>query len=133
MTTTSSKKHVIRVDGMRANSHATSPPACENDVMATVRKQTARLAHDGPLSIPTDIREAPQLKEGDTVLVEAASGGVVIRPIDADQVWFWTLEWQEKEREADADWAAGRTLRFDSTEAFLAHLETIAAPAGDSD
>jgi bifunctional DNA-binding transcriptional regulator/antitoxin component of YhaV-PrlF toxin-antitoxin module len=101
--------------------------------MATVRKQTARLAHDGPLSIPTDIREAPQLKEGDTVLVEAASGGVVIRPIDADQVWFWTLKWQEKEREADADWAAGRTLRFDSTEAFLAHLETIAAPAGDSD
>jgi hypothetical protein len=60
------------------------------------------------------------------VLVEAASGGVVIRPIDADQAWFWSPEWQEGEREADADRDAGRTLRFESTEEFLAHLESIA-------
>ncbi len=28
--------------------------------------------------------------------------------IDPDQAWFWTPEWQEKEREADGDIAAGR-------------------------
>jgi AbrB family looped-hinge helix DNA binding protein len=55
--------------------------------MTSVKKQTATLDQDGPLSIPTGIREAAHLKEGDTVLVEAANGGVVIRPIDADQAW----------------------------------------------
>jgi AbrB family looped-hinge helix DNA binding protein len=105
---------------------------CENDDMTSVKKQTATLDQDGPLSIPTDIREAAHLKEGDTVLVEAANGGVVIRPIDADQAWFWTPEWQEREREADADRAAGRTLHFKSTEDFLAHLESI-APSSNGD
>lgn len=28
--------------------------------------------------------------------------------IDPDQAWFWTDEWQQKEREADEDIAAGR-------------------------
>ena len=42
--------------------------------MTSVKKQTATLNQDGPLSIPTGIREAAHLKEGDTVLVEAANG-----------------------------------------------------------
>jgi hypothetical protein len=41
----------------------------------------------------------------------------------ADQAWFWTPEWQEGEREADEDIAAGRTAYFDSTEEFLAALD----------
>ncbi len=61
--------------------------------MATVRKQTARLEHDGPLSIPTEIREAAHLNEGDVVLIEAADGGVLIRHIEPDQAGFWTAEW----------------------------------------
>jgi hypothetical protein len=35
----------------------------------------------------------------------------------------WTPEWQAKEREADADKAAGRVERFESDEAFMAALE----------
>jgi hypothetical protein len=64
--------------------------------MATVKKQTARLDQDGPLSIPTGSREAAHLHEGDTVFVEAADGGVLIRHIEPDQAGFWTPEWLDE-------------------------------------
>lgn len=48
--------------------------------------------------------------------------------IDPDQWWFWTPEWQQKEREADEDLAAGRTTRYDSDEEFLAALEKRMKP-----
>jgi hypothetical protein len=41
----------------------------------------------------------------------------------ADQMWFWTPEWQEGEREVDEHIAAGRTTYFDSADEFLAALE----------
>jgi len=41
---------------------------------------------------------------------------------DPSQAWFWTPEWQAKEREADEDIAAGRGERFESDEEFLAAL-----------
>jgi len=43
--------------------------------------------------------------------------------IDASQAWFWTPEWQEGERRADEDIAAGRGIRFESDEDFLAFLD----------
>jgi bifunctional DNA-binding transcriptional regulator/antitoxin component of YhaV-PrlF toxin-antitoxin module len=94
--------------------------------MATVRKQTTRLDHDGPLSIPTEIREAAHLSEGDVVLVEAADGGLLIRHIDPDQAGFWTEEWLEGEREIDAEIARGAAhSAYASTQEFIAHLESV--------
>jgi antitoxin PrlF len=49
--------------------------------------------------------------------------GIVAGPIDPDQAWFRTPQWQAKEREADADKAAGRVERFESDEAFRAALD----------
>jgi hypothetical protein len=42
---------------------------------------------------------------------------------DPSQTWFWSDEWQQREREADEDLRAGRLERFSSDEAFLAALE----------
>lgn len=94
--------------------------------MATVRKQTARLDHDGPLSIPREVREAAHLREGDTVLIEAADGGVLIRNIDPDQAGFWTPEWLEGERDIDHEIARGASSTvYAGTEEFIAHLESL--------
>ncbi|MBU1486962.1 hypothetical protein KKH56_02780 [bacterium] len=41
---------------------------------------------------------------------------VVIPEQDDDQAWFWTPEWQAKEREADEDLRAGRYKRFKAEE-----------------
>lgn len=49
--------------------------------------------------------------------------GIIKGPIDPDQAWFWTPEWQAGEREADADIAAGRGTRYRGDEEFLAALD----------
>lgn len=41
-----------------------------------------------------------------------------------DQAWFWTPEWQAKEREADADLAAGRVKTFKSAAEAIAWLKS---------
>jgi hypothetical protein len=48
--------------------------------------------------------------------------------IDASQAWFWTPEWQEGERQADAEIAAGLGMRFESDEEFLAFLDANTKP-----
>ena len=57
--------------------------------------------------------------EGAAVLLR----GIIKGPIDPDQAWFWTPEWQAGEREADAHIAAGRGTRYHSDEEFLAALD----------
>jgi hypothetical protein len=51
--------------------------------------------------------------------------------VPAEQAWFWTNEWQAKEREADENLAAGHVTTFDTSEDFLAHLDRIAGGAVD--
>lgn len=55
--------------------------------------------------------------------IEAVARYAQDREIDPEQAWFWTPEWQAKEREADADIAAGRGSFYDSAEAFLGALD----------
>jgi hypothetical protein len=57
--------------------------------------------------------------EGTGVLLR----GIIKGPIDRDQAWFRTPEWQAGEREADADIAAGGGARYHSDEEFLAALD----------
>jgi hypothetical protein len=42
-----------------------------------------------------------------------------MRSLNPDQAWFWTEEWQRKEREADAEIAAGQTTFHASTDEFI--------------
>jgi hypothetical protein len=44
--------------------------------------------------------------------------------ISADQAWFWTLEWQARVAEAEADRVAGNGTVYYSDEEFLASLNT---------
>ena len=56
---------------------------------------------------------------------------ILLRPqkmIDATQAWFWNPTWQAGEREADADRAAGRLEAFESGEALIVGLRSIAKP-----
>lgn len=58
------------------------------------------------------------------VLLEAIADG----RIDPEQAWFWTREWQAKEREADDDLTAGRGTTFASDDELLVALEERAKP-----
>ena len=93
-------------------------------VIATVRQ-------GGSITIPVEIRQQADLKDGDAVEVEVVDGCIVLRPsdIDPEQAWFWTPEWQAKEREADEAIAAGRVTFHASDEEFLTALEQAARDA----
>ena len=85
----------------------------------------------GQVTIPADIRQAARLEEGDPVEVEIVADGILLRPmklIDASQAWFWTPEWQEGERQADAEIAAGLGMRFESDEEMIAFLDARMKP-----
>jgi hypothetical protein len=52
--------------------------------------------------------------------------------VAGSQAWFWMPEWQEGEREADEDIAAGHTVRFDSIDDMDAALDEAAKRYADS-
>ena len=62
--------------------------------------------------------------DGAALLLEEIAQG----RIDPDQAGFWTREWQENEREASEDLAAGRSTRYESDEDFLAALDERMKP-----
>jgi antitoxin PrlF len=85
----------------------------------------------GQLTLPEEIRRAAHLEEGDLLDGEITVDGILLRPqkvIDSTQAWFWTPMWQAGEREADSDRAAGRVETFDSGEALVEELRSIAKP-----
>ena len=71
--------------------------------------------------------EALALKPGDEVELEVKGTTARLIPIKTikvsrDQAWFWTPEWQAKEREADQDVSAERYRDFESVEDLLKEL-----------
>jgi len=65
-----------------------------------------------------------QAVDGAAILLREVTDG----RIDPEQAWFWTREWQEREREADDDLAAGRVTRCESDDEFLAALDERTKP-----
>ena len=73
--------------------------------------KTVRMRENGQVTIPKKMREMFALEAGDILLIDSREDGIVIQPrklIDPAQSWFWSKEWQEKERQADEDIKAGR-------------------------
>ncbi len=73
--------------------------------------------------LPEDV--VARLDKGNpiTLAVIRQEGRLVLHEIDPEQAWFWTPEWQAREREADEDLAAGHFTRYESDEEFLAALD----------
>ena len=42
--------------------------------------------------------------------------------LEADQAWYWSAGWQQAEKEAEADFEAGRYKDFESMDALIADL-----------
>lgn len=86
-----------------------------------------RLRPKGQITLPGEIRELLELKEGDDLAFSVDEQGRVVvnrlEVIPPDQAWFWSERWQEMEREVEADIATGRVKSFDSMDDFIAYLE----------
>ncbi|MCL2788168.1 MAG: AbrB/MazE/SpoVT family DNA-binding domain-containing protein [Micrococcales bacterium] len=91
---------------------------------------TVDLRDRNQITLPLDVRRALHVEIGDRLDFQVASDGTVsvrgLKSIPADQAWFWTPEWQAKEREADEALTSGRTITFHSVEEMDAYLDTVA-------
>lgn len=84
----------------------------------------------GLIALPPELRQRLHLDEpGAQVEITERSDGVLelrpALPVPADQAWFWTEHWQQREREVDEHVAAGRVVVHGSVEDFIAHLEGL--------
>jgi antitoxin PrlF len=89
-----------------------SIPETQDAVMtAETAVTTARIRGRGQLTLPTEVREALRVGEGDEVEFTRHDDGTVtvrgLKTIPADQAWFWSPDWQAGEREADEEIASG--------------------------
>jgi bifunctional DNA-binding transcriptional regulator/antitoxin component of YhaV-PrlF toxin-antitoxin module len=93
----------------------------------SVLEEAVRLGAKNQVTIPHRISKALRLRKGDHMLMRLVGGRVEMIPaslIPRDQLWFWTPEWQKKEREADDDIARGRVKEFESVEELIKDLRS---------
>ncbi|HEY3717094.1 MAG TPA: AbrB/MazE/SpoVT family DNA-binding domain-containing protein [Jatrophihabitantaceae bacterium] len=89
----------------------------------------------GTVALPPELRRRLHLDQpgAQVEIVEREDGVLELRaalPVPADQAWFWTERWQQREHEVDAHVAAGEVAVHEDTEAFLDHLDELdGAPA----
>jgi antitoxin MazE len=87
-----------------------------------------RLRAKGQVTVPTEVRVALDVNEGDDLVFVIDEHGRVcvqrVQTIPPDQAWFWTERWQRMEREAQADIDAGRVERFPDIETTLDYLDS---------
>jgi AbrB family looped-hinge helix DNA binding protein len=63
------------------------------------------------ITIPKEIFKKLSLEVGDVLEAKQEGEAIYLVPqklIPKEQAWFWTKEWQEKEREAEGDIKRGR-------------------------
>ncbi|MDQ2883079.1 MAG: AbrB/MazE/SpoVT family DNA-binding domain-containing protein [Actinomycetota bacterium] len=90
------------------------------------RPPRATVRAKAQLTLPTEIREALHVIEGDEVEFTITDAGEVLlrgmTSVPADQRWFWEPEWQAGEREASEQIKAGDVEIFDDADAMFASL-----------
>lgn len=62
------------------------------------------------ITIPKEVFSSLNLEVGDFLETRVQDNTIVLIPkklVAKDQEWFWTKEWQEREKEADAAIATG--------------------------
>ena len=72
------------------------------------------------------VKEFLPIEDGDILQVSIEDGRIVLVPmrlVPADQVWFWSPDWQKGEKEADEDIKAGRIKSFDDMDELLEDLD----------
>lgn len=85
-----------------------------------------RIGPKHQITIPRELFERLGLQPGDLLEVQVEADGLRLMPqklIPRDQAWFWTGEWQEREREASNAIAGSEVSGpFDTAEELVRHL-----------
>jgi antitoxin MazE len=90
------------------------------------RMQLTRISPKHQITIPKEAFEKLRLEVGDFLEVETTEEGLLLIPkklVSKDQAWFWSKEWQEKEKEADEAISKGELSKpFKKANELIGHL-----------
>lgn len=85
-----------------------------------------KIGQKNQITIPKKLIETLHLQPGDILEIKNEGFTIVLMPkkmIPAEQSWFWSKEWQEKEREAEDDIKTGRVSEtFENADKLIKHL-----------
>ncbi len=86
----------------------------------------------GVVALPAEVRRRLHLDEpgAQVEITEREDGVLELRPslpISADQRWFWSQRWQEREHDVDEHVAAAQIVVHDDGDALLGHLSALEA------
>ena len=88
--------------------------------------QITKISPKHQITIPKEAFKKLRLEVGDFLEVDVTEEGLLLIPkklIPKDQIWFWTKEWQKKEKEADEAIARGEvSKRFKKADELIQHL-----------
>lgn len=83
----------------------------ENKDSIQTIEPTVRIGPKHQVTIPAEVFKKLQLETGDFLTAKIKNSEIILQPkklIPKEQEWFWTKEWQKKEREANEDIKKGR-------------------------
>lgn len=88
--------------------------------------QITKISPKRQITIPKEICKKLNLETGDYLEVDTINEGIVLIPkklISRDQEWFWSKEWQAKEKEADEAISRGEISQiFENADDLIKHL-----------
>lgn len=85
-----------------------------------------QLREKSQITIPKEVIKKLKLKAGDSIDIDVEDNKIILRPvvvIPKDQVWFWSKEWQQDEKQADKDITNGKTKKFNSVQELFDDLD----------
>ncbi len=85
-----------------------------------------KLRERSQITLPREIIKKLNIKTGDTLEVKLEGDKIVVTPvliIDRSQAWFWSKQWQDKEREVEEDIGEGRLTSAENINDLLKKLE----------
>jgi len=79
------------------------------------------------ITLPNDIVKKLNLRTGDNLEITIEEDKIIIKPvlvIDRSQSWFWTEEWQKKERDVEEEIKQGKINKAKDVEDLIKKLES---------
>ena len=93
--------------------------------MPRARTLKIRIQSKRQITLPAAITDKFGLTQGDELQARILDNRIELVPlvtVPRDQAWFWTPEWQAREKEAEAARARGDYSEFDSVDDLIAGL-----------
>ena len=85
-----------------------------------------KLRERSQVTLPAEIVKKLDLKAGDNLEITLEEDKIVIKPvlvIDRSQLWFWSKDWQAKEKEVEADIKSDRIHKAKGFKDLIEKLE----------